>query len=40
VPTFEAALRVALDGEPRNIRFTDKDAHTHEEGQSGAPQRP
>jgi hypothetical protein len=40
VPTFEAALRVALDGEPCNIRFTDKDAHTHEEGQSGAPQRP
>ena len=38
-PTFEAALRVALDGEPRNIRFTYKDAHTHEEGQSGAPQR-
>lgn len=30
-PTFEAALRVALDGEPRNIRFT------YKEDQSGAP---
>src|SRR5262249_48844618 len=36
-PTFEAALRVALDGEPRNIRFTYKDEHAHKEGQSGAP---
>lgn len=27
VQTFEAALRVALDGEPRNIRFTYKDEH-------------
>jgi hypothetical protein len=35
--TFEAALRVALDGEPRNIRFTYKDEHTHQGGQSGAP---
>jgi hypothetical protein len=34
---FEAALRVALDGEPRNIRFTYKDEHAHQEGQSGAP---
>ena len=38
-PTFEAALRVALDGEPRNIRFTYKDKQTQKEGQSGAPQR-
>lgn len=29
VPAFEAALRVALEGEPRNIRFTYKDEHTH-----------
>ena len=36
-PTFEAALRVALDGEPRNIRFTYKDEHARKEGQSGAP---
>lgn len=27
VPAFEAALRVALEGEPRNIRFTYKDEH-------------
>jgi hypothetical protein len=37
VPAFEAALRVALDGEPRNIRFTYKEAQTHKEGQSGGP---
>jgi hypothetical protein len=36
-PAFEAALRVALDGELRNIRFTYKDEHTHKEGQPGAP---
>ena len=36
-PTFEAALRVALDGEPRNIRFTYKDDHSHKEGPSGTP---
>jgi hypothetical protein len=27
VQTFDAALRVTLDGEARNIRFTYKDAH-------------
>ncbi len=27
VQTFDAALRVTLDGESRNIRFTYKDAH-------------
>ena len=27
VQTFEAALRVTLEGETRNIRFTYKDAH-------------
>ena len=27
VQTFEAALRVTLEGEARNIRFTYKDAH-------------
>ena len=27
VQTFEAALRVTLEGESRNIRFTYKDAH-------------
>ena len=27
VQTFDAALRVTLDGESRNIRFTHKDAH-------------
>ena len=37
VPTFEAVLRVALDGEPRNMRFTYKDEHAHREGQSGTP---
>jgi hypothetical protein len=36
-PAFEAALRVALDGEPRNIRFTYTDDHRHKEGQSGTP---
>ncbi len=37
VPAFEAALRVALDGEARNIRFTYKDGQAHKEGQPGAP---
>ncbi len=37
VPAFEAALRVALDGEARNIRFTYKDGHAHKDGQPGAP---
>ena len=32
VPAFEAALRVALDGEPRNIRFTYKDEHADKGG--------
>lgn len=34
VPAFEAALRVALEGEPRNIRFTYKDEH--KKGQPGS----
>ena len=34
---FEAALRVALEGEPRNVRFTYKDEHAHKEGQAGSP---
>jgi len=36
VQTFEAALRVALEGEPRNIRFTYQGEHTgtpHTHGQ-------
>lgn len=33
VPAFEAVLRVALDGEARNIRFTYKDGPAHKEGQ-------
>lgn len=35
VPTFEAAVRVALAGEARNVRFTYKDAHQHEHGNQG-----
>lgn len=34
VETFEAALRVALEGEPRNIRFTYQGEH------GGAPHKP
>ena len=37
VPAFEAALRVALEGEPRNIRFTYKDAHAHKTGPPESP---
>ncbi len=35
VSTFDAALRVALDGEARNIRFTYKEAHKG--GKPGTP---
>ena len=35
VPAFEAALRVALEGEPRNIRFAYKDEHAGIEGHTG-----
>ena len=35
VPVFEAALRVALDGEPRNIRFTYKNKHADTGGHTG-----
>ena len=35
VQTFEAALRVALEGEPRNIRFTYKDGHADTGGHTG-----
>ena len=37
VPAFEAALRVALEGEPRNIRFTYKDEHAHTTGPPESP---
>lgn len=37
VPAFEAALRVELDGEARNIRFTYKVGHPHKEGQPDTP---
>jgi hypothetical protein len=37
VQTFEAALRVALEGEPRNIRFTYREAHGHTGGHAGPP---
>lgn len=37
VPTFEAAFRVALDGEARNIRFTYTTDAAHKDGQPGAP---
>jgi len=36
VPAFEAALRVALEGEPRNIRFTYKEEHGDKEEHTGA----
>lgn len=36
-PTFDAALRVTLDGETRNFRFSSKGEHTHKDGQPGAP---
>jgi hypothetical protein len=36
VPAFEAALRVALEGEPRNIRFTYKDEHADKGGHTGS----
>jgi hypothetical protein len=32
VPAFEAALRVALEDKPRNIRFTYKDEHADKGG--------
>ena len=35
VLAFEAALRVALEGEPRNIRFAYKDEHAGIEGHTG-----
>jgi hypothetical protein len=35
VPAFDAALRVALEGEPRNIRFTYKDEHGDKGGHTG-----
>ena len=35
VQMFEAALRVALDGEPRNIRFTYKDEQAATGGHTG-----
>ncbi|MGE3537868.1 MAG: hypothetical protein AB7N91_10600 [Candidatus Tectimicrobiota bacterium] len=37
VPAFEAALRVALEGEARNIRFVYPGGHAHREGQPGVP---
>ena len=35
VPAFEAALRVALEGEPRNIRFTYQDEQADKGGHTG-----
>lgn len=35
VQAFEAAVRVALEGESRNVRFTYKDAHTDTGGHQG-----